>query len=435
MGDAMGAGARADVVVVGGGIIGAATAYYLAQRGARVVVVEKGTVAGEQSGRAWGFVRRQGRPRAAMALMVTASRMWGELAAELDADIEFVREGNLAIAETPDDVIRLEEGYQDAQRAGLGSRLLTPAQVQALIPQMEGRWRAGLYSAEDGHAEPLAVTTAFVRAARKLGAQVWEHCTALGIDTQDGRVCAVDTDRGRVDAGQVVAAAGVWTSLLVEPLGLTLPVRIVRSSVAATKPAPPITRIGVWGPIVAFRQRATGQVYLGNGYRGAAADHDITLASLKHLGFFLPAYRQNWRLLRVRLGRELLADIAHHLRRHGPERFTGGPWATAPVNERAVRGAEREFHRLFPALGTLGLERTWAGFIELTPDLLPVLGSVARPHGLYLAVGASHGFSMGPVIGRLLAEAILDGRPSLDLSPFRPSRFLEGPLQPPRKVL
>jgi glycine/D-amino acid oxidase-like deaminating enzyme len=105
------------------------------------------------------------------------------------------------------------------------------------------------------------------------------------------------------------------------------------------------------------------------------------------------------------------------------------------VNEGAVRRAEREFHRLFPRLAHLPLERTWAGFIELTPDLLPVLGPVARPHGLQLGVGASHGFSMGPVIGRLLAESIVDGRPSLDLTPFHYSRFREGPLQPTRKVL
>ncbi|HUF93509.1 MAG TPA: FAD-binding oxidoreductase [Candidatus Limnocylindria bacterium] len=425
---------RADMVVVGAGIIGAATAYYLARRGTRVVLVDKGAAGGEQSGRAWGFVRRQGRPPAAMALMVTASRMWGGLAAELGSDIEFVRDGNLAVAETPDDVARLEAGYQEARLAGLGSRLVTAAEVRALIPQMQGRWQAGLYSEEDGHAEPLAVTTAFVRAAQTLGVQVWEHCTALGIDTQGDRVCAVDTDRGRVDAEHVVAAAGVWTSRLVEPLGVTIPLRVVRSSVAATAPAPPVTRIGVWGPILAFRQRLTGQFYLGNGYRGAAADHDITLASLRHLGFFLPAYRQNWRLLRVRLGRGLLADVVHRLR-GGHHRFTGGPWATARVNLRAVRGAEREFHRLFPGLGHLPLERTWAGFIELTPDLLPVLGPVARPQGLQLGIGASHGFSMGPVIGRLLAEAIVDGRPSLDLTPFRHSRFRDGPLQPARKVL
>ena len=425
---------RADVVVVGAGIIGSATAYHLARRGARVVLVDKGAAGGEQSGRAWGFVRRQGRPPAAMALMATASRMWGELTAQLGTDIEFVRDGNLAVAETPDDVARLEAGYHEARLAGLGSRLVTAAEVRALVPDMQGRWRAGLYSEEDGHAEPLAVTTAFMRAAQKLGVQVWEHCAALGIDTHGDRVCAVDTERGRVDADHVVAAGGVWTSRLVEPLGVSIPLRVVRSSVAATAPAPPVTGIGVWGPILAFRQRRTGEFYLGNGYRGAAADHDITLASLKHLRFFLPAYRQNWRLLRVRLGRDLLADVVHQLG-GGRRRFSGGPWATARVNEGAIRRAEREFHRLFPRLAHLPLERTWAGFIELTPDLLPVLGPVARPHGLHLGIGASHGFSMGPVIGRLLAESIVDGRPSLDLTPFHYSRFREGPLQPTRKVL
>lgn len=370
-----------------------------------------------------------------MALMATASRMWGALAAELDADIEFVRAGNLAIAETSSDVERLEEGYREARAAGVASRLLTAREVRGLVPEMQGEWRAGLHSEEDGHAEPLAVTTAYARAARTLGAEVWEHCTAFGIDTRAGEVCAVETDRGRIETSRVVVAAGVWSARLVEPLGVRLPLRIVRSSVGATAPAPPVTRIGVWGPILAFRQRASGQVYLGNGYRGATADHDITLASLEHLRFFLPAYRENWRRLRLRLGRELVADVVHHLRPDSRTRFTSGPWAMARVNTRAVRQAERELHRLFPHLADLPLERRWAGFIELTPDLLPVLGPVARPRGLHLAIAASHGFSMGPVIGRLLADAVVEGRCSADLGPFRHGRFWEGPLPRPRKVL
>jgi len=424
-----------DVGVVGGGIVGAATAYYLARRRTRVVRVEKGVIGGEQSGRAWGFVRRQGRPPAALALMAEAGRQWGGLAAELDADIEFVRGGNLAVAETPADVARLEEGHRAAVAAGLDARLLTAAEVRGLIPAMRGDWRAGLHSPDDGHAEPLAVTTAFARAARKLGAEVWEHCTALGLDVRNGAVCAVETDRGRLETSQVVAAGGVWTAALVEPLGVRIPLRVVRSSVAATRPAPPITRLGVWGPILAFRQRANGEMYLGNGYRGASADHDLTLASLRHLRFFLRAYRDNWRLLRVRLGRDLLEDVAYHLRRDPRRRFSSGPWAAARVSARAVRGVERELRRLFPDLAGLAIARTWAGFIELTPDLLPVLGPVASPRGLTLAVAASHGFSMGPVIGRALADAIVAGGAAHDLAPFRPSRFWEGPLPHARKVL
>jgi glycine/D-amino acid oxidase-like deaminating enzyme len=426
---------RADVVVVGGGVVGAATAYHAARRGARVVLVEKGAVGGEQSGQAWGFVRRHGRPPAAMALLAAAGPVWDRLAAELEADIEFVRAGNLAVAETPDDVARLEEGHQAAREAGLPSRLLTGPEVRRLVPAMQGHWTAGLYGEEDGHAEPLAVTTAFARAARARGAELRERCVALAIDTRGGRVGAVETDRGRVEAPQVVVAGGVWTAHLVEPLGVRLPLRIVRSSVAATRPAPVVTPIGVWGPRVAFRQRASGSIYLGNGYRGVSAEHDVTLASLRHLRFFLPSYRQNWRRLRLRLGRDLLADVLHRLQRDPRARFCSGPWAAARPSPSGIRAVQREFASIFPHLSGLGLERAWAGLIELTPDLLPVLGPVTAAAGLHLAVAAGHGLSMGPVIGRLLAEAALDGRSSLDLAPFRQSRFWDGPLQAARKVL
>ena len=422
-------------MVVGGGIVGAATAYHAARRGARVILVEKGAVGGEQSGRAWGFVRRHGRPPAAMALMAGAGRVWDGLSTELEADIELVREGNLAVAETPADVVRLEEGHRAARGAGVPSRLLTGAEVRALVPGMRGDWKGGLYSAEDGHAEPLAVTTAFARAARKLGADVWERCVALRIDTHGGRVCAVETDCGRVEAPHVVAAGGVWTQRLVEPLGIRLPLRVVRSSAAATRPGPPVTGLGVWGPRVAFRQRATGHFYLGNGYRGVAAEHDLTLASLRHLRFFLPSYRENWRLLRLRVGRHLLADVVHRFRGSPRARFSSGPWAAARASRSAIRSLEREFRGIFPHLAGLRVERAWAGFIELTPDLLPILGPVQELRGLQLAVAAGHGFSMGPVIGRLLAEAAVAGRSSLDLSPFRPSRFWDGPLEVPRKIL
>jgi glycine/D-amino acid oxidase-like deaminating enzyme len=264
---------------------------------------------------------------------------------------------------------------------------------------------------------------------------VREHCLALGIDTRDGAVCAIETERGRVRAPQVVIAAGVWTAHLVGPVGVRLPLRVVRSSVAATRPAAPVTPIGVWGPRVAFRQRATGAFYLGNGYRGVSVEHDVTLASLGHLRAFLPAYRENWRRLRIRLGRDLVADVMNRLRRDPRARLSGGPWATARPRPAAVRAVVREFQRLFPHLSGLGEERTWAGFIELTPDLLPILGPVRAPRGLHVAVTAGHGFSAGPVIGRLLAETVLHGRPPLGLQPFGPSRFEDGTVQPARKIL
>lgn len=426
----------ADVVIIGGGITGCATAYYLAKRRVRVLVVEKRTVGAEQSGRAWGFIRQQGRHLAEMPLMMVSSRLWGELAGELEADFEFVRGGNLAIAETPEDLARLEEGYRYSKAAGLDSKLLTGDAVSALIPDMLGEWAGGLYTATDGHAEPLKATLAFRDGAQKLGAEFWEHCTAFDFQTTNGAISGVETDRGAIATLNVVCASGIWTGLLVEKVGLSVPLQIIRSSVAETHAAPPVTRLGVWGPRVAFRQRSTGEFYLGNGYRGAGADYEITLGSLKHLRLFLPSYRENWRLLRVHLGRDLLTDLRQHFGCQPRDRFSRGPWLEARVNRRKVRHNVKQFYRLFPKLGSLGLARVWAGFIDLTPDLIPVLGPLDQPQGIYIAAGFSgHGFGLAPVIGLILSQLLVDGKTLLDISAFHYSRFAAGSVARARKVL
>lgn len=425
-----------DVVVIGGGIAGSATAYYLARRGARVVLLEKGGIGGEQSGRAWGFVRQQGRHPAEIPLARVASALWGELARELEADLEFVRSGILALAETPADVARLEEGARVAAEHGLSTRLITPREIQAILPGLVGRWRAGLYTPDDAHAEPAKATRAFAEAAVRHGALLRLGTPALGLDVRNGAVHGVHIPQGLIRAGAVVAAAGVWTARLVQAVGVTVPIQIVRSSVAETRPTTPFTRTAVWGPYVAFRPTPRGTFYLGNGYRGAGADYDLTLASFQHLRDFLPNYLRNWRSLKIRVGRELLADLARVVAGRG----RGGARARLPeeprVNARKVAHNERRFYELFPGLSGLGLARTWAGYIDLTPDLIPVLGEVGTPTGLYLATGFSgHGFALGPLVGKLLSEWILDGRPSLDLKPFRSGRFAEGEVLRARRVL
>jgi glycine/D-amino acid oxidase-like deaminating enzyme len=156
---------QADVVVVGGGIVGCATAYYLARRGARVIVLERGEVAGEQSGRNWGFVRQQGRDPVEVPLMVAGNRIWRGLEQELDADIEWIRGGNLALASTPERLAIFERWLPTAREHGLDSRLVTPRDIQALLPGMAATWVGGLYTPSDGHAEPAKATQAFARAA------------------------------------------------------------------------------------------------------------------------------------------------------------------------------------------------------------------------------------------------------------------------------
>lgn len=426
---------ESDVVIVGGGIVGCAAAYYLARRGVQVLLVERGEVAGEQSGKNWGFVRQQGRDPLEVPLMVESNKIWRGLERELGADIEWVQGGNLALAVDEERMALFEQWLPIARQFGLDTKVLRGTEVADLIPGMQGSWAGGLYTPRDGHAEPAKATDAFRRAAVASGAKTYARCAAVAVLTRDGEVRGVVTEHGEVRTPRVICAAGAWSAKLACPLGLSLPQRWVRATVARTTPAPPITPAGVWGPAVAFRQRRDGSFNLA---AGGATDHDITLDSLRHLRLFLPNYWQNRKLFRFHVGRPLFRDLA-----------ALAPWSAArrrpfvhdrdmetPPNQAKVRRSLEEFLRLFPSLRGLAIERSWAGYIDVTPDALPVLGEVANPRGFIFATGFSgHGFAMGPIVGRLVAELIVDGKPSLDIHGFRFSRFAEGAVGKPRSVL
>jgi glycine/D-amino acid oxidase-like deaminating enzyme len=425
---------EADVVVIGGGIVGSATAYYLARRGVSVVLVERSEIAGEQSGRNWGFVRQQGRDPAEVPLMMEGNRIWRGLERELEADIEWIQGGNLALAATEERLARFEEWLGIAREAGLDTRVLTPREVEALLPGMARGWLGGLYTASDGHAEPAKATQALADAAVKLGARLYPRCAALGIETEGGRVGGLRTEAGRIRARTIVCAAGAWTSRVVRPLGLRLPQRWVRATVARTTAVSPLTRAGVWGPAVAFRQRRDGTLNLA---AGGAADHDITLQSLQHLRLFFPNYWKNRDLFRFHVGRPLARDLLGLLPSSAARRqpLTWDRDVGPVPNLVKVDGSLVELRKLYPSIGPIAITRSWAGYIDATPDAIPVIGE-AGPPGLVLATGFSgHGFAMGPVVGRLVAELVTDGKASLDLRPFRFSRFEEGAVGPSRSAL
>src|SRR5262249_13707279 len=155
----------ADVVVVGGGIVGCAAAYYLARRGVRVAVVERGPVHGEQSRKNWGFVRQQGRDPAEIPLGMEANRIWRGLQQELGAALEWLQGGNLARAATPERLALLESWLSVARQFGLDTRLLAERELGSVVPGLTGGWVGGLYTPSDGHADPGKATDALARAA------------------------------------------------------------------------------------------------------------------------------------------------------------------------------------------------------------------------------------------------------------------------------
>ncbi len=239
---------NADVVIVGAGIVGCATAYYLARRGVCAVVVDRGTVAGEQSRKNWGFVRQQGRDPLELPLVMEANRIWQTLERELGADLEWVQGGNLALAADDARMARFEGWLSMARQFGVETRLLRARDLPDVVPGIGGTWVGGMHTPSDGHADPEKATDALARAATTRRAVIQLGCAVHAVSTSSGAVSAVVTEQGEIRTSTVVCAAGAWSSRLLRTLGFSLPQRWVRGTVARTTPAPPVTPCAVWVP-------------------------------------------------------------------------------------------------------------------------------------------------------------------------------------------
>lgn len=421
---------QADVVVIGGGIAGSAITYQLAKRKTKVMLFEKGSIGDEQSGRAWGFVRQQGRSPREIPIMMESVKMWRSLSKELNSDVEWIQGGNLAAAYDKKRLQKLEEWCAVGKEYGLDVKMLSGPQVHNMIPRATGSFIGGMYTKSDGHAEPLKTTLAFARAAQENGANITTQCAVIGIETTNGQVTGVITEKGLVRCSVVVCAAGAWSHKVARMASISLPYRVVRSTVAETTPTEAITPLCFWTPGLSFRQRPNGSFYVAS---SARSDYDIDLEFFRDIRLFLPNFIKNRRLFRIRLGKELFRDLLRTL-----------PWPSTihqtldeePIpNYDSIAATMKRFHELFPFLDSVRIQRVWAGKIDATPDAVPVMGEVKKPKGFIFATGFSgHGFAMGPVVGRVISELILDGKPSVDLYPMRHSRFKDGDMDDPKAL-
>ena len=420
-----------DVAVIGGGIAGCTSAYYLARRGLKVIVLEKGEIAGEQSGRNWGFVRQQGRDPREIPLMMACNRLWQGLEAELEADIEWRQGGLLYLAEDEARLAKYEDWLRHARDLQLDSRLLSSRETADRLPGLSGTWPGALHTPSDGQADPVKTTRAFAAAAERHGAEIRTGCVVEAIDTGGGGVTGLRTETGELRADTVLVAAGAWTSRFLRPLGLDLPQLYVKASVLRTTPAPETTKLGVWCHKLGMRQRRDGRF---NVAPWQSSDFYVVPDSLRYFRHFWPNLMARRREIQLRVGRETVDGVrflfggGRELARQMKSKRMLDP---AP-NRAALDRAFGDFGRLLPALNGLAIEHTWAGVIEATPDDIPVLDAAPGVRGLAIATGFSgHGFGIGPIAGRLMAELIADGKPSLDLQAFRYARFTDG--RPPQR--
>ena len=409
---------RTDVAVVGGGVVGVCAALFLAERGLAVTLLEKGRVAGEQSSRNWGWIRKQGRAVEELPLMIEASDLWRRLAAEA-GDIGHRQGGCTYLAETEADLARHAAWLEGARAFQLDTRLLGPAEADALTGRSDRRFAGAMRTPSDAHAEPGLAVPAVARLARARGAHIEEGCAVRGLLREGGRVRGVVTERGTIRADAVVLAGGVWSRVLLENEGLDLPQLAVRSSVLRTSAAPRME--GVFGAATAsVRPRADGGYTVA---RSGVAGFEVVPAALRHLRAFWPLVREQWRILRLSVGPSFFGPLGR--RRWAldePSPFEAVRVMDPAPDARLLGDVLEGARRLYPALAEARAVQSWAGMIDVTPDELPVIGH-ALP-GLVVATGLSgHGFGLGPGAGLLAAQLATGERPVVDPSPFAMARL------------
>jgi sarcosine oxidase subunit beta len=382
---------RADVVIVGAGIMGLSIAYHLAARGiTQVTVLDRGYLCGGASGRNGGGVRAQWSSEQNVRLMLESIRMCREFASKMKINVWLRQGGYLFLARTPAQRETLEKSVALQNECGLGTRMLSPHEAQRIVPELDvDGVQATSYNADDGVVFPWPFVWGYAQAARKLGVEVLDWHDVVGFDTRGSAITGVRVRRSgppgpdvagapvvTIATSRVVNAAGAWSPEIARMLGVELPNKAHRHEICSTEPLKPWLK-----PLVAdlsdglyFSQSTRGEIVggIGNEYVPPGLDQGSSHAFL-------------------------------------------GRYASSLV-------------RACPVLGAVKVLRQWAGCYDLTPDANPIVGQVDGVSEFFQASGfMGHGFMMAPIVGKRLADLIAgDQVPEFDRWTLR--RFAEGKL-------
>lgn len=412
-----------EVVVIGGGVAGVSTAWHLERLGVPVVLAEKGRIAGEQSSRNWGWIRKQGRDPRELPLIIHALGLWAEIAGELEEDIGWHVGGVTYLIEDDADQARFEAWLEHAKSYQLDSRLLSKAETDAMLGANGYLHRGALITPSDGRAEPKKAVPAMAAHLRRKGVPILERCAVRTLVRQGGKVTAVVTERGRIACKAVVLAGGAWSGTLLRHLGYhDLPQLHVISSAQRTTPAPLITESAVGSKAVSIRRRADGGYTIA---RTGASRAEILPKNIRYARHYLPVLRRDWQKLKFRLGKPFIEALLEKRWDGESESPFERTRVLDPVPDHALLDDVLAAAKAaYPALKDIRPAERWAGAIDVLPDEVPALGPVPGIDGLLVATGFSgHGFGIGPAAGQAIAELAAGRTPMVDLSPFRLDRF------------
>ncbi len=385
-----------DVVVVGGGIIGAACAYYLSGAGASVRVLERRWVANGTSRACDGLILVSDKPSPAESILAqTSAHLWAELADTLDQDFEYVRSGAIVLAETAEELAEAGRKAARLQQSGIRAEVLHAAGLHALEPNLAPDLAGGIYYPDEAQVDARLATVALLQAARRQGAVLQEGVEVTGLrQAADGRVVAVTTQAGDVAGDVIVLAAGVWSEQIAATIGLALPVRPRKGHILVTGRVPGLIR----HPLLEGSYSASVHT--------AAEETQVALVA------------------EMTAGGTLLLGSSRE--------FAG---FDRSVSEAIIRAIAARAVRFLPALARTSVIRSYAGLRPWTPDHLPLIGPAGLgpaggpadlPTGLFLATGhEGAGIGLAPVTGQIVADWIMSGQMPALAESVRPGRFLE----------
>jgi glycine/D-amino acid oxidase-like deaminating enzyme len=413
----------ADAVVIGGGIIGVFTAYYLARSGLRVALVEKGSIGAEQSSRNWGWCRQQNRDARELPLATKSLDLWEQFAADTGENTGFRRCGLFYLSNDEQEIAGWARWRDFARTVDVTTHMLDSAAATERGRATGRTWKGGVFSPTDGIADPARAAPAVARAIMKLGSSVHQNCAARGLEMEAGRVSGVVTESGVIRTKIAILAGGAWASSFCRQLDVRFPQASVRSSILAVSAGTEGLPDTLHTSGVSVTRRGDGGYTLAISGRGRV---DVTPQQLRFSSQFIPMFLKRRKSLSpgglegFRSGHESLKrwqldrpTPMEHMRILDPR---PDPTTIELTHARALE--------LLPELKKTKITAAWAGYIDSTPDGVPGIGEIPTLPGFILAAGFSgHGFGIGPGAGRLIADLVTGTKPIVDPLPYHPNRF------------
>ncbi len=384
---------NADVIIVGGGIIGCSVAWNLSKMGKKVLIIERKDIASGSAGATDGVVGyHTKKPGLQLDLAVQSIEMFKTLNEELGMDVEYGFEaGGMQPVEDKEQWDMLSAMVEEQRKSGVDIHMISAEEACKIEPNLSSNIYGALYSPTGGKVNPLNLTVAFAKAAKKLGTEIMTETAVTGFIIEDGVCKGVVTDKGEFRADVTVNAAGSWGGKVAALAGLDLPIKPRKGQLAVTEPI---------GPYM----EATVQCALYNIIK------------------FRPETIKDEAVLR--LGASLSIEQTEE-----GGLIIGGTREFVDYEEEntfeAIQTMMARATRFFPALKDVSVIRFFSGFRPYTPDGLSLLGPVKTLPGFFMAAGhEGDGIALAPITGKLVAELIVDGKASYDIEAFSPNRFL-----------